>query len=63
VYKFIEIECEVKKRKMYVIIFSIDKNYELYQELEEARKMVVFRLPPRNSTGALLFFSFTPPGL
>jgi hypothetical protein len=40
VCSFIEIECEVRKRKVYVIIFSIDKNYELYQELEEGRKMV-----------------------
>ena len=24
---------------MYVIIFSIDKNYELYQELEEGEEM------------------------
>ncbi len=29
---------------MHVIIFSIDKNYELYQELEEGRKMRVFGL-------------------
>ena len=29
---------------MYVIIFSIDKNYELYRELEEGRKMMVFSL-------------------
>jgi len=39
VYLFIEIECEVNKRKMYVIIFSIDKNYELYQELKEGGEM------------------------
>jgi hypothetical protein len=26
---------------MYVIIFSIDKNYELYQELEEGGEMVL----------------------
>ena len=29
---------------MHVIIFSIDKNYELYQELEEGRKMRVLGL-------------------
>jgi hypothetical protein len=45
---------------MYVIIFSIDKNYELYQELEEGREMVVLKMKkkfpctkksPRNSAG------------
>ena len=43
---------------MYVIIFSIDKNYELYQELEEGGEMVVYVLKilhsiksPRNSAG------------
>jgi hypothetical protein len=48
---------------MYVIIFSIDKNYELYQELEEGREMVVFKLkknslalknPPAILRGRLL---------
>ena len=29
---------------MYVIIFSIDKNYELYQELEEGEEMRVLGL-------------------
>ncbi len=29
---------------MHVIIFSIDKNYELYQELEEGVEMEVFKL-------------------
>jgi hypothetical protein len=29
---------------MYVIIFSIDKNYELYQELEEGVEMVVLKM-------------------
>lgn len=29
---------------MYLIIFSIDKNYELYQELKERGEMVVYVL-------------------
>ena len=29
---------------MHVIIFSIDKNYELYQELEEGGEMRVFKM-------------------
>ena len=29
---------------MYVIIFSIDKNYDLYQELEEDGEMEVFKM-------------------
>ena len=29
---------------MHVIIFSIDKNYELYQELEEGGEMGVFKM-------------------
>ncbi len=34
---------------MYVIIFPIDKNYELYQELKEGVEMRVFKLknPPQ----------------
>jgi len=28
---------------MHVIIFSIDKNYELYQELEEGVEMLSFK--------------------
>ena len=38
---------------MHVIIFSIDKNYEVYQELEEEVEMEVFRLKK--------FFSKNPP--
>ena len=35
---------------MHVIIFSIDKNYELYQELEEGEEMrgYVLKNPPFN---------------
>ncbi len=29
---------------MYVIIFPIDKNYELYQELKEGVEMEVFKM-------------------
>ena len=45
---------------MHVIIFSIDKNYELYQELEEGERnggiwikkiFLAIKKSPRNPTG------------
>ena len=45
---------------MYVIIFSIDKNYELYQELKEGRKMGVFRLTPPEILRERYYFLVSP---